>query len=148
MNAMSTSFDSMEELIENMNSQDNDLFASSSTESASTAYSLMSSSESSSYDSEGILVPNTMQMRRTRLGCPNRTSQIDYTHSPFKKYIDIGNDNTITEGSWNDIRCINSYMDKIFVRRFGILFTILNLFMKITKMPLIWRCILLQESII
>ena len=99
MNAMSTSFDSMEELIENMNSQDNDLFASSSTESASTAYSFMSLSESSIYDSEGILVPNAMQMRRTRLGSSNRASQIDYTHSLFKMHIDIRNDNTITEGS-------------------------------------------------
>ena len=50
MNAISTSFDSMEELIENMNSQNNDLFASSSTESASTAYIFMSLSESISYD--------------------------------------------------------------------------------------------------
>ena len=124
MNAMSTSFDSMEELIENMNSQDNDLFASSSTETARTAYSFMSLSESSSYDSEDILVPNAMQIRRTRLGCPSRTSQIDYAHSLFKKYINIGNNNTIIEGSWNDIRCINSYIGKIFIRRFRILFTI------------------------
>ena len=82
-----------------MNSQDNDLFASSSTETARTAYSFMSLSESSSYDSEDILVPNAMQMRRTRLSCLNRTNQINYIHSPFKKYVDIGNDNTITEGS-------------------------------------------------
>ena len=52
MNTISTTFDSIEELIDNMNSQDNDLFASSSTKSASTAYSFMSLSESiSSYDS-------------------------------------------------------------------------------------------------